>query len=86
MRFPMVFLVLVFSFTSGCVVLDPQRRGERKEHRHQLRKEIIDCARPGPFVWGGAHPIPQPPSKPYDGPNLSALAPLIPALLTAIVK
>lgn len=75
MRFPLVLLVAALLFTSGCAVIDLQRRDERKQCCHRLRERIVECAKPGPIVWGGAHPLPQPPpGKPYPLPVLGLIA------------
>jgi hypothetical protein len=78
MRRSLVLLVGALLFTSGCVVLDPQRRDERKEHRHQLRSQIVEYAKPGPIVWGGANPIPNttPAGKFYPFPIIGVWAAL----------
>lgn len=86
MRFLLFFLAGVLLFTSGCAVLDQQRRDERKRNRHQLREGIVEYLKPGPLVWGGLHPMPQPPSKAYEGPDLSGLVPLIHVLLCTVIR
>lgn len=84
MRFLLAFLVGVLLFTSGCATLTPQQRFERKECRHRLRERMVEHVKPGPLVWGGLHPIPPPPSKPSQGPDLSGAADLIVAILSAV--
>lgn len=86
MRSLMLSLIGVLLFSSGCSVLNPQRREERKECRHRLRERIVECVKPGPIIWGGAHPVTPPPSKPYQGPDLRFLTPIVPALLGSVVK
>lgn len=84
MRFLLMFLVGVLLFTSGCATLDLQRRDERTECRHRLPERIVEYVKPGPLVWGGLHPIPQPPRKPYQGPVLSGAAEVIVGILSFV--
>lgn len=59
MRFLPSLLSAFVVLTSGCAVQRPQ----------QLREWYVQRVKPGPLVWGGAHPIPQTPTVQY-GPIL----------------
>lgn len=65
MRFLPVFLFVLLLFTSGCAVLRFEQDEKPKHRCQRLRERVTQRTQPGPIVWGGVRPGPQPDDEPW---------------------